>query len=82
MNKKTRSPLFHITKRDALPWYKSWAAICLRHQGSIITTTMTGEIRQIGSFAVQRSGVVAEYRDVSDAPARNAADAAWNGGWC
>lgn len=24
MNKKTRSPLFHITKRDALPWYKSW----------------------------------------------------------
>ena len=48
MNKKTRSPLFHITKRDALPWYKSWgiraAAILLALiVCSIITTTMTGE---------------------------------------
>jgi len=24
MNKKTREPLFHIVKRDALPWYGSW----------------------------------------------------------
>ena len=48
MNKKTRSPLFHITKRDALPWYKSW---CIRAAAillalivcAIITTTMTGE---------------------------------------
>ncbi len=23
-NKKTREPLFHIAKRDALPWHKSW----------------------------------------------------------
>ena len=48
MNKKSRSPLFHITKRDALPWYKSWgiraAAILLALiVCSIITTTMTGE---------------------------------------
>ena len=48
MNKKTRSPLFHITKRDALPWYKSWgiraAAILLALiVCSIITTTLTGE---------------------------------------
>lgn len=48
MNKKPRSPLFHITKRDALPWYKSWgiraAAILLALiVCSIITTTMTGE---------------------------------------
>ena len=48
MNKKTRSPLFHITKRDTLPWYKSWgiraAAILLALiVCSIITTTMTGE---------------------------------------
>lgn len=48
MNKKTRSPLFHITKRDVLPWYKSWgiraAAILLALLvSSVITTTMTGE---------------------------------------
>ena len=48
MNKKTRSPLIHITKRDALPWYQSWgiraAAILLALiVCSVITTTMTGE---------------------------------------
>ena len=25
MNNKTRTPLFHVAKRAALPWYKSWA---------------------------------------------------------
>ena len=24
MNKAQRSPLFHISKRGALPWYKAW----------------------------------------------------------
>ena len=79
MNKKTRSPLFHITKRDALPWYKSWgiraAAILLALiVCSIITTTMTGENPlQVyatifnGSFGSppQGLGVAAEYRDAS-----------------
>ena len=25
MNKKTHSPLFHVSKRGLLPWYKTWA---------------------------------------------------------
>ena len=25
MNKKTKTPLFHVAKRAALPWYKAWA---------------------------------------------------------
>ena len=25
MNKKTRSPLFHIAKRSSIPWYQAWA---------------------------------------------------------
>ena len=25
MNKSTRSPLFHVAKRGALPWYSAWA---------------------------------------------------------
>ena len=74
MNKKTRSPLFHITKRDALPWYKSWgiraAAILLALiVCSIITTTMTGE-NPLQVYATifngsQGLGAAAEYRDAS-----------------
>ena len=49
MNKKTRSPLFHITKRDALPWYKSWgiraAAILL---ALIVLDVILGFIGSIG----------------------------------
>ena len=48
MNKKTNSPLFHVAKRGALPWYKSWAirgaalllalVVC-----GVITSLVTGE---------------------------------------
>ncbi len=48
MNKKTKSPLFHVAKRGALPWYKSWAirgvalllalVVC-----GVITSLVTGE---------------------------------------
>ena len=24
MHNKVREPLFHIVKRDALPWYRAW----------------------------------------------------------
>lgn len=47
MNEKRREPFFHIVKRDALPWQKSWAIrgaailaaliVC-----GILTTVMTG----------------------------------------
>ena len=25
MNNKTKTPLFHVSRRAALPWYKTWA---------------------------------------------------------
>ena len=48
MNKKTRTPLFHVARRAALPWYKSWgirgAAIVLALLVcALITMLMTGE---------------------------------------
>ena len=48
MNKTQRSPLFHISKRSSLPWYKAWgirggailiALLCC----GIITSLVTGE---------------------------------------
>ena len=48
MNKKTKTPLFHVSKRAALPWYKSWAIrgaallLALVLSG-IITSLVTGE---------------------------------------
>ena len=48
MNKTTRTPLFHVAKRAALPWYKTWAirgaalllalVLC-----GVITSLVTGE---------------------------------------
>ncbi|MCR5576142.1 MAG: ABC transporter permease [Oscillospiraceae bacterium] len=48
MNNKKRSPLFHVAKRAALPWYKSWAirggAVLLALLAcGLITTLVTGE---------------------------------------
>ncbi|MBR0354529.1 MAG: ABC transporter permease [Oscillospiraceae bacterium] len=48
MNKQTREPLFHIAKRGALPWYKSWAIrggalVLALILCALITTLVTGE---------------------------------------
>ena len=48
MNKKTKTPLFHVSKRPVLPWYKTWAIrgaallLALVLNG-IITSLVTGE---------------------------------------
>ena len=48
MNNKTKTPLFHVSKRPALPWYKTWAIrgaallLALVLSG-IITSLVTGE---------------------------------------
>ena len=48
MNKRTREPLIHITKRGELRWYQAWAIrggailLALIFAG-IITTLLTGE---------------------------------------
>ena len=48
MNKQQQAPLFHISKRKALPWYQAWgirgAAIILALVVcAVATTLMTGE---------------------------------------
>ena len=48
MNSKARTPLFHVAKRAALPWYKSWAirgaALLLALVAcALVTMLMTGE---------------------------------------
>ena len=48
MNNKTHTPLFHISKRAALPWYKSWAIrgaalILALLVCALVTTLVTGE---------------------------------------
>ena len=55
MNKK--EPLFHIVKRDVLPWYKSWgiraaAIVAALVVCGIITTITTGlnPFKVYGSF--------------------------------
>lgn len=62
MNKKTKEPLFHIVKRDALPWYQSLgirvlAIICALILCGIITTITTG----INPFEVYRSMIVGAF---------------------
>ena len=48
MNNKTRTPLFHVSKRGLLPWYKAWAirgaALLLAVVAcGLITTLVTGQ---------------------------------------
>ena len=48
MHKNHTAPLFHITKRKALPWYQAWlirgAAILLALLAdAVVTTVLTGE---------------------------------------
>ena len=41
MNNKTHSPLFHVAKRGALPWYKVWA---IRGAGLLLAIIVCGLI--------------------------------------
>ena len=48
MNKAKHAPLFHISKRKSMPWYKNWAvrgvAILLAVAvAAIVTMIMTGD---------------------------------------
>ena len=48
MNKKQGSPLFYISKRASLPWYKSWgiraaALILALLVCALITSLVTGQ---------------------------------------
>lgn len=48
MRKQTGTPLFHISKREALPWYAAWAIRCgaivlAMIVCAVVTTLLTGE---------------------------------------
>ncbi|MCR5663516.1 MAG: ABC transporter permease [Oscillospiraceae bacterium] len=48
MNNKTHEPLFHVARRPALPWYRSWAIrgaalILALLVSALVTTLVTGE---------------------------------------
>lgn len=70
MNKKERAPLFHISKRKALPWYRAWAVrgaaillalvVC-----AVVTAAFTGlnplsvyKTMWTGAFGTQRKAWV------------------------
>ena len=47
MNNKNKEPLFHVVKRDTLPWYKSWmmraiAIVAALVISGIVTAVVTG----------------------------------------
>ena len=66
MNKKTREPLFHISKRAVLPWYAAWAVrgcalvlallVC-----ALVTTLVTGE-NPISVYATVFNGTFGSAR--------------------
>lgn len=60
MKEKNKEPLFHIVKRDALPWYKSlgirFLAILLALILCGIITTITTGNQSFTGISVHRSG--------------------------
>ena len=66
MNEKKKEPLFHIVKRDALPWYGSLgiriAAIILALILCAIVTTITTGINPIQVFASVFAGAFGTAR--------------------
>ncbi len=68
MNNKTKEPLFHIVKRDNLPWYHAWGirflAIVLSLVLCALVTTLTTGENPISVFGTIISGAVGTKRRV------------------
>ena len=60
MHNKVREPLFHIVKRDALPWYRAWGiralAIVLALLLCALITTLCTHLNPLKVFATMFSG--------------------------
>ena len=60
MHNKVREPLFHIVKRDALPWYRAWGiralAIVLALLLCALITTLCTYLNPLKVFATMFSG--------------------------
>lgn len=68
MNTKNKEPLFHVVKRDTLPWYKSWmiraiAIVAALVLCGIITAVATG-INPLSVYAAMIEGAVGSPRKV------------------
>ena len=68
MNKQQKEPLFHIVKRDNLPWYRAWGirfiAIALSLILCALVTTLTTGENPVGVFGTIISGAVGTKRRV------------------
>jgi len=68
VNTKNKEPLFHVVKRDTLPWYKSWmiraiAIVAALILSGIITAVATG-INPLSVYAAMIEGAVGSPRKV------------------
>lgn len=66
--KKNKEPLFHIVKRDTLPWYKSWgiraAAILAALIISAVITTITTGLNPLSVYGTMIQGALGTTRKV------------------
>ena len=66
MHNKVREPLFHIVKRDALPWYRAWGiralAIVLALLLCALITTLCTHLNSLKVFATMFSGAFGTSR--------------------
>lgn len=68
MNKQKKEPLFHISKRASLPWYKAWgiriiAIVLALLVCAVVTMTLTGE-DPISVYAAMIKGAFGSSRKV------------------
>ena len=60
MHNKVREPLFHIVKRDTLPWYQAWGiraiAIVLALLLCALITTLCTHLNPLKVFGTMFSG--------------------------
>lgn len=68
MNTKNKEPLFHVVKRDTLPWYKSWmiraiAIVAALIISGIVTAVATG-INPISVYGSMIEGAVGSPRKI------------------
>ena len=67
-DKLVHEPLFHIVKRDALPWWKAWliriiAVVAALIVSSIVTVLLTGE-NPLGVFGTMIDGAIGTERRI------------------
>ena len=68
MHNKVREPLFHIVKRDTLPWYQAWGiravAIVLALLLCALITTLCTHLNPIKVFGTMFSGAFGSPRKI------------------